>query len=256
MDPDDLNLRQLRNELKRIGLSPSGLKQILVKRLKSALEQDGQETVPFENVKDIPNRKFIHSAKTKPKTFSIESTRTHNRRKPIPRTKILLDELPTQLHTEQLFDNASSQSQDLQQEEKSNDTTEDGLKFDKRKSIGLSDREIKRRKSILRRKEEEGQSLDPQSTPLVEYQREFFELAALEFEREKLERKYQAELKELENYILLLKKKMENQDNYIVKLKEAIEDRERTIESLSNSSIPKELIENWNSIKTALDLKD
>ena len=43
MDPSNLNLRQLRVELKKRGLSPSGLKIELIERMRKALSVDGAE---------------------------------------------------------------------------------------------------------------------------------------------------------------------------------------------------------------------
>src|SRR5689334_23270787 len=89
MDPEELNLRQLRHELKRIGLSPSGLKQTLVKRLRTALEEDGKTTIAVENLKDIPSKKYI------PKDSDNVPSRTPlNKRKTEHRPKIVLTVWP------------------------------------------------------------------------------------------------------------------------------------------------------------------
>lgn len=95
MDPEDLNLRQLRSELKRIGLSPSGLKQILVKRLKTALEEDGKVTIPLENVKDIPNRKYRSEHKGDKDSKHLEGSHgIVNKRKTFHAPKIILNAMP------------------------------------------------------------------------------------------------------------------------------------------------------------------
>jgi len=61
MEPKDLTLRQLRSELKKLHLSPSGLKEALVARLKLALVKEGRETIPLSNLKKPPKEKVPHS---------------------------------------------------------------------------------------------------------------------------------------------------------------------------------------------------
>jgi len=60
MEPKDLTLRQLRSELKKLHLSPSGLKEALVARLTLALVKDGKETIPLSNLKKPPKEKVPH----------------------------------------------------------------------------------------------------------------------------------------------------------------------------------------------------
>ena len=64
MDPESLNLVQLRTELKNRGLSPSGLKGVLVKRFRAALAKDGK-TNPLRKESKSRNKKLNKKMKMK-----------------------------------------------------------------------------------------------------------------------------------------------------------------------------------------------
>lgn len=101
-DPDELTLRQLRAELKRIGLSPSGLKSALIKRLRIALgkERDDEET-PLPPLSSKPNSSSKEEVENKkaPSTPLTANSPSINekadrsgisKRKPIGQTKVLI----------------------------------------------------------------------------------------------------------------------------------------------------------------------
>lgn len=79
MDPDLLNLRQLRVELKRRGLSPSGLKADLLKRLKEGvhvppISSNILEDSPDENNDSLDNSNDITSVAVKPSTSTVSGS--------------------------------------------------------------------------------------------------------------------------------------------------------------------------------------
>ena len=137
--------------------------------------------------------------------------------------------------------------------------------FDKRKSIGLSDSELKRRKA-LKLAAESGQ---------VGVEQDFFGQATagnlklnlliailekkinsffLELNRIKEQRRHAMEVAALEDHVETLRRELENKDKLINMLRQVLLEKTELINALGNAQIPKELLVNWSAMQKMYQL--
>jgi chromosome segregation ATPase len=234
MDPNDLNLRQLRAELKRLNLSPSGLKSTLVKRLREALGQ---------KVDDDSSDITSHSEKLPAKT-----TRSNKHKPSLTSHRIIPNKSSTLAKsvTDGDHEGDPDDSENLYQsdiEEKQQDPP-----FDKRRIVGLSDRELRRRKAKRKR------DRDIDSLSWNDSQMDFFSQVALEFNRIKAQRHYEAEIERFQHEIDTLQIELERKNELIRLLQNTIQEKDETLKTLSNCQIPMELVRTWTAVSRAFQL--
>ncbi len=103
MDPNDLSLRELRTQLKRIGLSPSGTKGDLQKRLKMAIDNKTPSNPSnLENINTTGNGNDPLSSDSSPvssvlpgaesitNSLALGEEKENKRRKPSPQRIIIV----------------------------------------------------------------------------------------------------------------------------------------------------------------------
>eukprot|EP01117_Protostelium_nocturnum_P002192 TRINITY_DN1282_c0_g1_i1.p1 TRINITY_DN1282_c0_g1~~TRINITY_DN1282_c0_g1_i1.p1 ORF type:complete len:353 (+),score=127.22 TRINITY_DN1282_c0_g1_i1:264-1322(+) len=162
-DPEIMNLRQLRVELKRMGLSPSGSKAELMKRYRLATGIDDPSIYTDENGAPPELKLFSYpggrgrSRKDKDSNASAsavdrraEKSQNSKRKSQLPNqyvvpaSKLKYSEWNDDEEDEEYeeFSNGSSDEEEEEQENQKSITSFN----DKRKAIGLSDEEIEKRK--------------------------------------------------------------------------------------------------------------
>lgn len=127
-------------------------------------------------------------------------------------------------------------------------------------SIGLTDAEIKRRKSQrIQNSSERFQNYSfvdshnynqPQS--FMEMQNDFLHHASLEYERIKVQRRHALEINALQDEITQLKRELEAKDKLIDTLKNVVLEKTELLETFGNVAIPRELVQNWAALERLL----
>jgi len=263
----ELTLRQLRAELKKLGLSPSGLKTVLISRLKHAW---GQDTTASDREDELAISTMISAAALQkdgihkdggtgagtslsniiPASSSLYSSkvskhlssRLPSKRKPLMRTKVLIHKqprirkesvsAPLLIDEEEMFEDSLSETE--------GDFLAEKPLFDKRKSIGLSDNELKRRKTLHKQHNES-------SYGSVEM--DFFTQANAELNRIKEQRKHAIEVATLEDQVETLKRELDNKEKIITMLRRVVLEKTELVNAIGTTHIPKELLVNWSALE-------
>jgi hypothetical protein len=265
-DPKDLSLRQLRTELKRNNLSPSGLKAVLVSRLKESLAKEGKETVPLSNLKKktkdaSPSKRFSSvKEKYRRKTlFPLEGS---------PSTEIQYQGDPTLANLDSPVDETDVKVEGDQRMEVTNDgdiesefpkftvTTRESYP-EKKKFISPFDREneLKRRRLPKRKRDDrEDEEERPISRSSFTQLQAFYEQSFMEMQRIKTQRRQEMELIDLERQVESQRSILQEKDRFVTKLQEAVSERDRLIFTLNNSKLPKDLASRWTTFEGLLKL--
>jgi len=270
MEPQDLCLRQLRSELKRRNLRPSGLKEALVFRLKDALQKEGKETVPLANIKKKPKdpstgKRFVsikekyrrkHFRPTNPPFFSaiqqsdnisIDDATSSENMVPVNTLKEE-DRLITQNINLKDLEDLSEEESDSQDSVIS--SQREPLASEKRKF--MSPFEMEERNMVKKKKTDRGE--DNPSKYSNRTSNEFFEQAYLELQRIKMQRRHDQELLQLELQIEALKKSISDRDRIIDKLQQSITEKDRAVRALHAATVPQDLADNWTVYETLMAL--
>ncbi|PRP82693.1 hypothetical protein PROFUN_10057 [Planoprotostelium fungivorum] len=286
VDPDTLNLRQLRIELKRFGLSPSGSKADLIKRYKLATGVIDAKTVA-EDANKVQSKSILKGRKD----TAIHPDMKASKRKTKPPSKLLMT---TSSILDAEDDHLSHSDEDYEIEE------DEGWKtfanfYNKRKSAGLDNDEIERRKRLkLALAEEESykhpteyppeyNSDDPSTKPSIPSpknqskglnaaqksqlkslkeaealdnhlldvtQMRFFDHAALELERIKMQEEYDTEISKLEGQVEGMKREIKAKDNIIEALRTGIFSGSAVRSTIPAVTAPvQETVYNWMAIQ-------
>lgn len=256
MDISELNLRQLRIELKKLGLSPSGLKTELVQRLRGA--QSGEIPIPKGKSLSIIEDGTGSSAESdyKEKEKEEEELQKIIRKRIGPKQRTVL--LPTSL----LYNAQRSNDPELEWNQEREDENIDNLYEDeeeysvddflrKRKSLGLDDKELVKRKKTG--KINKHTAIEPPI--MTEAQVEFFQIVAnYEFQKMKEDKQLEEQIEALREKIQHLKKESDVKDGIIKMLQGIILEKKSVIESLKNPDfVPEELISHWDTVDKYFD---
>jgi len=268
-DPEWLNLRQLRMELKKIGLSPSGSKADLVKRYKLAI---ANEDLSAEE-----------------KNLLRQKNDSASRRKSRPTTKIIV--APSRVMAADIDELSNSDSDPSDDDVHSVvDLNSQAMQdfYNKRTSRGLDNEELERRKrarlEYSQEQEEEFKNpneyppqysseddgttkkpaRDPkevhkstskrnmekvQDEPSDDYlldmaQMRFFDQASLELERINMQKKHEEEISQLEHKVKSMRRELAAKDQVIESLRTGIFKRGQNDTKPASSEV-QEVVFNW-----------
>jgi hypothetical protein len=237
MDPKDLSLRQLRTELKRLSLSPSGLKASLVTRLKAALAKEGRDTIPLANIK-------------KKKTDQIKKSSPEKKRK-----------APVELKEDVIPENKISEPNISVPEESSKRNLGETSSYRTTRQATNMEREIKKKK------EEPPLPIPPnvwdkENFPLgsrFSMMKDGFQSESLALTPTQMEKRAQYEIQTLQEHIYQLKVALESRDEYIEFLQQQVKLVDEGIEILQknpraniNTEVPFEPVINYLTLQTTL----
>jgi len=288
VDPDTLNLRQLRIELKRFGLSPSGSKADLIRRYKLAT---GVIDVHAEDASNKTTAR-VKSRKEGSRLSDVKSSK----RKARPPSKLVMT---TSSILDAENDDLSHSDEDYDGEEDDGWRTFMGF-YNKRRALGLDDEEIEKRKKTRINLNEEEKWKNPteyapvyesdedtqpkKSAPIVlsspknkrpspssssssvrastakesegldEHlldmaQMRFFDHAALELERIKLQREYDGEISKLEGQVEGMKRQIMAKDKVIEALRTGLFSRGSNNNNVPVAAPVQEAVYNWMAIQ-------
>jgi len=268
MEPKDLSLRQLRTELKRLNESPSGLKDVLIARLKEALERDGKETIPLANLKkktkEVATAKRFVSIKEKyrrktvwhhaiipesPAVSEIEHIHSTHIAEAEPNVILSEDNSRHQENINKLIEEDSFPKEDSSISLNNMEIVSEKRKFNRPFEI-----ESRKRKVFRRRRDDYFEDDVSSSKYSRTMKNEFFEQAQAELQRIKIQRRHDQELAALEQEVENLKKDLLERDSLIAKLHRNIIQMEKDIRNLQLTPVPKELVDNWSAFESLLEL--
>lgn len=246
MDPNTLNLRQLRNELRKLNMSPSGSKADLVKRLKKAIKKGGSS----DSDTNTPNNNNNASSSGNVPDTAIPVYKGNNKRKSEPKPKVIVnlnkkqrlsEDCPSNEEEEEVLSNSEEEEEMIDQDPPQT--------FNRRQLVGLSDEEIERRRKILIEMgvlSDRSPDVNARLKNLPMSQQFFFDQARLELERVEMQRRYDSQLLKMENEMERLRQEVEEKDIIINQLRHALTHQS----AIKAGSV--ELVANWNVLERAL----